>query len=512
MSPKSREEVRGLSACSGLVALLLLASPSSGQVVFRPAILSASPISGDLQAEPVLGDLDGDGLPDMVRRQVFGSAVLLNLGGGLFGPPTNVASVQFPTLVDMNGDGHADLVGIDVALSGMPPTLRVLPGLGDGTFGALLETELAVANPTQMSVLDLDHDGLLDVVVQSGVPIFTGHSLEVYRGRGDGTFDAGESVFTIPTTFSLEHVVGDVDGDGRLELVLVSIVGGAAGGLYWIVDGALGEDFTLTEDRLPLFVGSADGADLNGDGVLDMLCLAGGHYVTLMGNGDGTFAHPVLAIDHAVVVRDLGGDFDGDGRVDLLTRPAAGEVRVWLGDGDGGFTAVTTFGGDVDYGYPGVGDIDADGRDDVVVIGTDPVLGLDIAASSLNATYAEASPFEDLGGALPLPGSGYPIQIAYGRLLPRTPYRFEAFELPEGSLAWLVLGAETQPATRGGNALVPASDLVLGPFVVGVDGALDLHGVWPTALPSGLLFYSQFVIEDGGGAVGRTSLVRAVTP
>jgi uncharacterized protein (TIGR03437 family) len=122
-----------------------------------------------------IGDLNGDGVPDLVVASENASAaytlsVLLGTGNGSFQPPVSVSTQYGPSGVaikDFNGDGKADLV---VSHCCGATDMTYLQGNGDGTF--LPEAHFnGGANPFAVAVADLNGDGKPDLIVGGTSPL-----------------------------------------------------------------------------------------------------------------------------------------------------------------------------------------------------------------------------------------------------------------------------------------------------------------------------------------------------
>ena len=162
-----------------------------------------------------IGDLNGDGKPDLVTANISTStvSVLLGNGDGTFQPHADYAAginAYSVAIGDLNGDGKPDLV------AGNPDgtnSVSVLLGNGDGTFQPHVDYATGV-NPLPVRIVDLNGDGKPDLVTADK----TGVSILV--GNGDGTFQG--HVDYAPSTGEFGLAIGDLNGDGRPDLAVTS--------------------------------------------------------------------------------------------------------------------------------------------------------------------------------------------------------------------------------------------------------------------------------------------------
>jgi hypothetical protein len=220
---------------------------------------------------------------------------------------------------------------------------------------------------------DFNGDGLLDVVITSTTPNDESNStdyMDVWVGRGDGTFAVRNSYDLGGEPMFRPTVVVDLNGDGRDDVMLE--------GSYRSLDVWLGQaDGTL---RLAQHLSNAAGypydsvTELNGDGIPDLV-VANSIY---LGNGDGTLRFTGTYASGGINPGcPMFADFDRDGRPDMAVfnggDPDSGgaavgrSLAVLLGNGDGSFQTpqVLIVGPDADL--RAVADVNADGFPDVVI-------------------------------------------------------------------------------------------------------------------------------------------------
>ena len=262
-------------------------------------------------------------------------------------------SASFDTVAtgDFNGDGIVDLAASgSYCLSGPGNSVEVFLGKGDGTFQS---PKLVPAGQCVSSIITARLRGPnapIDLIV---VDL---SSVQVILGKGDGTFESPQVVANFTDYSPTQVTVGDFNGDGKLD-VAVALFGGdvpTTAGLYNAIALLLGNgDGTL---QAPLLSQSPAAnnysiavGDFNNDGKLDLITRPGlgahGLYVSL-GNGDGTFlpAYLVWAEPISVFVPLLNGinsfavgDFNNDGNLDVGINVNGARVDVLLGTGTGVF-------------------------------------------------------------------------------------------------------------------------------------------------------------------------------
>jgi len=309
------------------------------------------------------GDFNGDGKLDLVTLSQCSPppcsnstiAVSFGDGHGHFRRPVISTIEGFPTSEavtgDFNGDHKLDIAFLSQPAGQPTPAIAVALGNGDGTFGATTTYPTAVNSYVLLSG-DVNGDTKLDLVL-------SGANMQVFLGKGDGTFRALPPAAGAFATC----VLADVNHDGKLDLI---------GGFIQLGNG----DGTFQEAQPISDPGNCPAvADFNGDGNLDVAVPSrngesssypqNGVNVYL-GNGDGTFQPPVFrGIGRAwpLGFTLLVGDFNGDGKPDLLIY--ADEIDLVLNRGNAKFQPAVGY---MSVGGPLLADVNRDGKTDVIFV------------------------------------------------------------------------------------------------------------------------------------------------
>jgi len=309
----------------------------------------------------VTGDFNGDGKPDVISFTQGTVYVLLGDGTGKLSlAHTYVlpATIQTLATASLRNNGLLDLVIITIDSSG-DWTLNVMLGNGDGSFGSPASYPQGVPfdqSGPSIALADFNGDHFPDLAVISN------GQLEVFLGKGDGTFGPPASYFAGSEPGSL--LTADFNNDGNVDVAVSSEAG--LGILLGKGDGTFNPVAFSTVQGVGLLFTAAD---FNGDGSVDIITGTLGLLI-LLGKGDGTFtAQPVFQIKETAGTVLLAGaaDFNGDGKLDLFAVQDVGYVWMTLGNGDGTFVQTPLTIGTGNLNLALVADFNLDHRPDLAI-------------------------------------------------------------------------------------------------------------------------------------------------
>ncbi len=377
----------------------IVAPPAGAQPLFDAPFMSF--VAGSHPSAVAVADLDADAAPDLVvaNRESGDVTVLLNRAGADFAAGTTIRAGEGPAAVvaaDLNRDGKLDLV-IANERSGTVTVALQTGGSQPATLEFGTTRYAAGHSPHALAVADWDRNGSLDLFVAGA----SGDSIGLLENNGDGTLRPDSVIITLSEALHSEAkrfraiAATDMDGNGWVDVVAT----------YGCSGSCLSPSDTL---RVAVALGSASGfaspasysiggsdaflprgpaesiviADFNGDAAPDLAVVNSSpravavllnRGVTRVGGARllslalaGRFA--VGPGPAAIVAADL--DATPDGKLDLAVLNSGGStVSVLRGRGNGTFEPQVEQRSLGESRGLAVGDVDLDGRPDLVVAG-----------------------------------------------------------------------------------------------------------------------------------------------
>jgi len=321
-----------------------------------------------------LADLRNNGLTDIVTSSTYAISVLLNTGTGLFkdGVWTNVTGgASCGVKNDFNHDGKPDLA------VNTPSGISILLGTGNYFIPFSAGTNIALPGAGCLAEGDLNGDGIGDLLV----PV--NGTVVAYLGNGKGGFTLKS---TTPTPSGGYLAVGDFNHDGKLDFATSGNLIALGNG-----DGTFRNPTDIVSSPPAAGFSGIAAGDINKDGWTDLVLTNSEFFqanlTVLLNNEMGGFTQ-VAANFGSVTTQPILTDLNQDGYLDLVLRPNSSGAEIYLGNGTGTFTSQTVLsgpGGAAGFNY--VADVNGDGIPDLLVLGYETV---DVYLGEGSATYAPA--------------------------------------------------------------------------------------------------------------------------
>ncbi|MBP6942300.1 MAG: VCBS repeat-containing protein, partial [Syntrophorhabdaceae bacterium] len=318
----------------------------------------------------------GSGLPPVTLRYDETKTHSFTAGpDGVYIPNTYGYTYPFFTFGDFNGDNKTDVI-----YHRMNGTWMVVFSNGDGTFTPgpeILIPNVDTYGSPHFSFGDFNADGKTDII-----HLTTGGLWRVLLSNGNGTFIPGPDV-AIPDVDSYcspHFSFVDINGDGKTDIIHLIKNTNAWRVLFSNGNGTFtpGPDVAIPNVNTygsPHF----SFGDFNADGKADIIHLTtGGLWRVLLSQGNGTFIPgPDVAIPGPYSYSSpfwSYADFNGDGKTDIIYHTTGGTWKVMFSNGDGAFTASSgvSIPGPYSYSYPfwHYGDFNGDGKADIISLTT----------------------------------------------------------------------------------------------------------------------------------------------
>ena len=302
-----------------------------------------------------VADLNGDGWKDIVAanfsgRVLDGYQLVLNNGSGNFLPAVLKPAGQSTytlTTADVNKDNKIDVITCD--WYSLQVTVHKNNGNASFPIPARFNSNNAIAG--SLDAADIDGDGDLDIVSSASSIAAVGVTVTVQKNNGNGTFTNGVA-YSIRGG-GVHAKFRDLNGDGKPDLVFATAISTPPYDFHTAINngnGTFGPRQTWSMNACGW--NDIEAVDLDNDGDSDVVITewlgcqnvpnSARRIFISKNNGNGVFSAPLIKIVNPFPGSIATGDFNEDGKVDLVTGQSPG-IDLHRGTGTGNLLSPVSF-------------------------------------------------------------------------------------------------------------------------------------------------------------------------
>ncbi|MBK8552063.1 MAG: T9SS type A sorting domain-containing protein [Ignavibacteria bacterium] len=352
---------------------------NSGGIFSDPELIQTTGFAAGIR-DVETADLNNDGWNDIITananaRATDGYQVMLSNGSGGFLPSyrNNAGQNTEDVMIgDMDNDGKIDILTSDSY--SMQITVHKNPGTGIFPVPSTFETGNSFS--ASVDFADIDGDLDLDAVVSASGRTATGVPVRYMKNLGNGNFDGG--TLSSIRGGGVQAKFRDLNGDSKPDILFATAINSAPYDFHYAInngDGTFGAVQTKPLGSCGWY--DIDATDLDNDGDNDVIITEwlGCPNVTnssrriyiCTNDGNSVFANPIIKVVSPQPAPIAYGDFNSDGKKDIITGSAGAIVEISMGIGNGDLLAPVSYsigdqGGATDIV---VEDFNGDGKPDI---------------------------------------------------------------------------------------------------------------------------------------------------
>ncbi|MBT8102610.1 MAG: DUF5011 domain-containing protein [Gammaproteobacteria bacterium] len=207
-----------------------------GTGTFADSIQISTQVQGEISSLSGL-DIDADGTSELAIAGTFGALIARNqVTGQTRIDPLPGGAILDMAVMDLDQDGFPDLA----AVAADDRAVRLLRNSGNGTF--VVQDSIGEGSVARVSVADLDNDGSSDLLLAIDGDDLSAPHIKLMLRQSDGTYIVSN---TLGASTVSELVTGDINGDGRLDIIAVN-----ESGVHQVYVASPGAQYRLDAEQI----------------------------------------------------------------------------------------------------------------------------------------------------------------------------------------------------------------------------------------------------------------------